>query len=163
MEQHPVPQHIASFEFKLFGNLTVRQFITMAIPMSIALLVYFSNLPNAIRLPLGGAIALFALFAALVPIQGRPLERWVIAFIKAVLAPTQRVWIKEPKIPEFLSIVTAPPPAKEKPNEVITTLSREKLFDYLRSLPTQNLSPLDLKEQVALERLGLEPSAKSHE
>ena len=155
MEQHPVPQHIASFEFKLFGNLTIRQFITLAIPMSLAILVYFSSLPTVPRISLSGAIALFAFFAAFVPVQGRPLNRWVMAFVKAVLAPTQRIWIKEPKIPEFLSIVTAPP-IKEKPNEMITTLSREKLFDYLRSLPTKNLSPLDVKEQLALERLGLE-------
>lgn len=160
MEQHPVPQHIASFEFKLFGNLTIRQFVTLAIPMSMALLLYFSTLTDVVRIPLSIAIALFAFFAALVPIQGRPLDRWIVAFIKAILAPTQRVWVKETKIPEFLIIVTTPPPIKERPNEAIITLSREKLHDYLRSLPMQNLSPLDVKEQVALERLAFEPGAK---
>jgi len=63
MEQHPVPQHIASFEFKLFGNLTVRQFVTLAIPMGIAALIFFSNLLTIIRLPLALIFGLLGLFA----------------------------------------------------------------------------------------------------
>ena len=156
MEQHPVPQHIASFEFKLFGNLTVRQFITLAIPMSLAALVFFSALPSLIRYPLAIIIGLFAFFAALVPINGRPLDKWFVSFIKAVLSPTQRIWVKETKIPEFLSIVTAPQPQEETVPESITAQGRERLKAYLRSLPKGTVTPLDVKEQIAVERIGLE-------
>jgi hypothetical protein len=94
MEQHPVPQHIASFEFKLFGNLTIRQFFTLAIPMSVAIIVFFSNIAPIVRMPLAGMIGIFAFFIALVPIGGRPFDKWVLAFIRAIFAPTQRIWIK---------------------------------------------------------------------
>ncbi|MBI2327118.1 PrgI family protein [Candidatus Curtissbacteria bacterium] len=159
MDQHPVPQHIASFEFKLFGNLTVRQFITLAIPMSLALAIYFSNLAPIVRLPLAGSVALLAIFAALVPVGGRPLDKWAVVFIKAILAPTQRIWIKESKIPEFLKIVVTAPP-KEEHQLGKTAIDRERLFAYLRSLPKGNLSPLDVKEQLALGRLNLVPGPK---
>lgn len=154
MDQHPIPQHIAAFEFKLFGNLTVRQFVTLSIPMSLAVIIFFSNLPAYVRFPLAGLVGLLALVAALLPFNGRPLDKWVVIFIKAILAPTQRVWTKEPEIPEFLSIVTAPMLPHRKP-EPLTSQKREELQSYLRSLPRASASPLDVREQLALERLGL--------
>jgi hypothetical protein len=154
MEQHPVPQHIASFEFKLFGNLTARQFITLIFPLSIATLVYFSALPILIRLPLTFTIGIFGAFIALVPVGGRSFDKWILAFIKAVSAPTQRVWVKEKRIPEFLSIVTTPPQKEMKIPQEITERGRERMMAYLRSLPKENVSPLDVKEQLALDRLG---------
>src|SRR3989344_5725504 len=156
MEQHPVPQHIASFEFKLFGNLTAKQFVTLAIPMGLAAAIFFSSLPAALRLSLAIVIGLVGLFIALVPINGRTFDKWVVLFIKAVLAPTQKIWVKENKIPDFLKVVVTLPPTEEKIPETITTLGRERLQAYLRSLPKKNANLLDIKEQIAVERLGLE-------
>ena len=156
MEQHPVPQHIASFEFKLFGNLTVRQFITLAIPAGVAAAIYFSNLPVVIRLPLAAALGLFGLFAALVPVGGRPLDKWLVAFTKAIMSPTQRVWVKETKLPQFLSIVVGPPPREEQIPPSITAQGRARLREYLRSLPKGEVTPLDVREQIAVQRLELE-------
>lgn len=156
MEQHPVPQHIASFEFKLFGNLTVRQFTTLAIPMSVAAAIFFSQLTPYLRIPLAGAFALLGLFAALVPIGGRPFDKWVVAFIKAVLSPTQRMWTKEPAMPQFLNIVIKTPQSEDHVPETITAQGRERLKNYLRSLPKGQFTPMDVKEQIAIQRLGLE-------
>ncbi|HSX18725.1 MAG TPA: PrgI family protein [Candidatus Saccharimonadales bacterium] len=156
MEQHPVPQHIASFEFKLFGNLTVRQFVTLAIPMSIAVAIFFSPLVSLVRIPLAIIVGGFAVFAALVPIGGRPFDKWVVAFIKAVLSPTQRVWVKEPKLPQFLNIViSAVKTQDDATSQNITVQGRERLKNYLRSLPKGQEAPLDVKEQIAVSRLGL--------
>ena len=157
MEQHPVPQHIASFEFKLFGNLTVRQFVTLAIPMSIAALFFFSNLPVPIRISFTLIFGGLGLFAALVPIGGRPLDKWVVAFIKAIMAPTQRVWIKEPQIPEFLKVVTSLPKSPQEQSEPITSNDRQRLLAYLHSLPKGTFSPFDVKEQIAIDHLNLGP------
>ena len=30
LQQHPVPQHIASYEFKLIGDMTIKQFAYLA-------------------------------------------------------------------------------------------------------------------------------------
>jgi len=161
MEQHPVPQHIASFEFKLFGNLTMRQFVTLAIPMSVATIIFFSNIPVFVRLPLSGIIGIFGLFIALIPVSGRPFEKWLIAFVKAIFSPTQRIWIKEEKIPEFLNVVARATIPKSEVPEVITGQSREKLLAYIRALPREKLSSLDVKEQTAVGRLGLTPLPQS--
>ncbi len=158
MEQHPVPQHIASFEFKLFGNLTVRQFVTLIIPLSFAALIYFSNLAAIIRLPTTAFLVLFGLFVALIPVGGRPFDKWAVAFIRAVLSPTQRLWVKEEKLPEFLNVVVASSPVQQEVPESVTLQGRERLFAYLRSLPKGKFTPMDVKEQVALQRLNLEAS-----
>lgn len=155
MEQHAVPQHIASFEFKLFGNLTVRQFVTLAIPMSVAAIIFFSNVTPIIRLPLSFVFGLFGIFAALVPVGGRPFDKWIVAFIKAVTSPTQRVWIKEERLPEFLNVVVSPPSKEEKIPESVTIQGKARLSAYLRSLPQKNASPLDVREQLAIQRLDL--------
>lgn len=157
MEQHPVPQHIASFEFKLFGNLTVRQFVTLSIPMSLAALIFFSPGPDIIRLPLAVFFGGLGLFAALVPVQGRPFDKWVVAFTRAILSPTQRVWVKEAKIPQFLNIIINQPKHPNEPSEPITFQDRQRLSQYLRSLPKSTVSPLDVKERAAIEKLGLTP------
>lgn len=154
MEQHPVPQHIASFEFKLFGNLTVRQFMTLAIPMTLAGAIFFSGLPAVFRIPVAAVIGIMALVAALVPFNGRPLDKWLVIFIKALASPTQRVWVKEAQIPDFLRVVTAAVALPQHEEEKVSGWSREQLLEYVHSLPRGETSPLDVREQIALGRLG---------
>ncbi len=163
MEQHPVPQHIASFQFKLFGNLTIRQFVTLAIPMSVAALIFFSNIAVVIRLPLSVLLGLFGLFISLVPVSGRPFEKWLAAFIRAIFSPTQRIWIKEEKVPEFIKIISSPPIKKISEPESITAVGKERLLAYVRSLPKENLTPLDIKEHLAIQRLALGEGPKGTE
>ena len=159
MEQHPVPQHIASFQFKLFGNLTVRQFVTLAIPLSLAGAIFFSGMAPIVRFPLTIIIGLCGFFVALVPVSGRPFDKWIVAFIRAILSPTQRVWIKEKRMPEFLNVVLTPPQLEEKVPQEITEQGRERLVAYLKSLPKENESPLDVREDVAISALNLSVDA----
>ena len=152
MDQHPIPQHIASFEFKLFGNLTVRQFVTLAIPMSFAILIFFSNINVIVRLPATLIFAAIGLFAALVPVDGRPLDKWLLAFIRAILSPTQRVWVKETILPRFLSVVIAKPQA-HTPQTPTTQVNRGQLLAYLAALPKGSSSAFDVQEQAALKKI----------
>src|SRR3989344_635363 len=151
IQQHPVPQNIASFKFKLFGNLTARQFFTLIIPLSLAAVIYFSGIPSIIRYPVSFAVGGFAFFIALVPIGGRPFDKWAVAFIKAVMSPTQRVWTKEKKIPDFLTMIITPPIAEDNIPEELSSKKKERLMAYLKTLPKDNASPLDVKEEIALQ------------
>src|SRR3989344_9571426 len=164
MEQHPVPSHIASFEFKLFGNLTIRQFFTLALPASVGGIIFFSGLPDIIRFPLSALFVGFGFLIALVPFGGRPFHKWIIAFFKAILSPTQRIWIKEAKIPEFLSVITNPLPTHPQEIQNIDEKSKEKLEAYLASLPkSRKATALDVSEQIALENLHLDWHGKAAE
>src|SRR3989344_2050287 len=162
MEQHAVPQQISAFKFKLFGNLTAKQFVTLAIPLGLAALIFFSPLPPIIRLPLSFVIAIFAFIIAIIPIGGRPADQWALAFIRAISSPTQRIWIKEKEIPEFLNMAIHPLQTERIPQEVIR-MSREKLTAYLKSLPKEAKSQLDSLETLALNNIdfGYQPPAPS--
>ena len=99
MRQHPIPQNILDIEFKLFGKFTVKEFVYIAIGVSIGgLFLYFWT-----EGLLSGFIAwmIFILFAGtgaflgLVPINDQPADQFISNYINAITHPTQRVWQNE--------------------------------------------------------------------
>jgi len=88
MEQHPIPQQISSYEFKLVGEMTLKQFFMVGGGLAIAFLINSTKIVFLIRYPLmaifggGGAILAF------LPIGGRPAAAWLMAFIKSIYSPT---------------------------------------------------------------------------
>lgn len=102
MQEHAVPQNITTFEFKLFGPFTIRQFIYVAAGGIVGAIFYFSPLPKGISYIIGGIFVLGGIGFAAIPLQGRPLDKWIIAFFRSITHPTQRIWIKDNHIPYFL-------------------------------------------------------------
>ena len=89
MQTHPVPQNIAQYEFNLVGDMTLKQFMFLAVGALLGLAVWKLPIPFAI---IRGALAIVpagaGVLAAFVPINGRPFAQWVSAFFKAIYAPT---------------------------------------------------------------------------
>lgn len=88
MEQHAIPQQISSYEFKLVGDMTLKQFLKAAVGIVLAVMINSTKLVIFIKWPLmlflaGGGLAL-----AFVPFEDRPLEVWVLSFLKAIYSPT---------------------------------------------------------------------------
>ena len=144
MEQHPVPQHISSYQFRLVGDMTVRQFGFLAGGCIIGLIFYATPLAPIIKWPLVALVVFLGFAMAFMPIQERPLDKWIVAFIKAIFSPTQFVWEKQVKEPEifktgYKKVVfqkkVAPPPNKKQ------------LREYLSTLPTESQSQLDQQEE----------------
>lgn len=153
MNQHPVPQHIASYEFRLIGDMTLKQFGMLAGCAVIALIFYASGLPAYFKWPLILFFILLGIGLAFVPIEERPMHQWLMAFFKAVYSPTQFIWRKEnQKVTIFESeaktqAVTLPPLA-EKPKA-----DTKQLEEYLQTLPGQT-SNADRAEASFLNRVG---------
>jgi len=88
MEQHAIPQQISSYEFKLVGDMTLKQFLKAAVGIVLAIMINSTKLIVLVKWPLmlflaGGGLAL-----AFVPFEDRPLEVWVFSFLKAIYSPT---------------------------------------------------------------------------
>src|SRR4030066_191446 len=81
-EQHPIPQQISSFSFKLVGDMTLKQFSQLAAGILISLVLYASPLHPFIKWPLIMFSFLFGIALAFLPIQGRPLSTWLLIFFK---------------------------------------------------------------------------------
>lgn len=124
MEAHPIPQNVTSFQFKLVGDMTLKQFGYLAIGLTIAYFIFVALVVNYpfIAWPLIILSAFLGFAFAFVPINSRPLDYWLKAFLKAIYSPTKRVWTKDRKI-----FVQDP-------------LFKSRLFMYISSLNQQNLS-----------------------
>lgn len=148
MEQHPVPQHISAYQFRLVGDMTLKQFGFLAGGAVVALLFYAVPIPGYFKWPLVGICGFGGFALAFLPIEERPLDRWLTAFFKAIYSPTQFIWKKEAIIPEFFKFAPPPKPIKAPP---VVSPDEAKLAEYLKTLPpTAPKSPLDEKEESYL-------------
>lgn len=145
MEQHPVPQHIASYEFRLVGDMTFKQFAYLASGVIVALLFYATPIHPLLKWPLIFFFGLFGAALAFVPVQERPLSQWLLAFTKAVFSPTQYLWQKQKVELEMF---------KAQPAKIVLTKTplpqadQTQLSEYLKTLPaSQTKSPLDEQEE----------------
>lgn len=92
MEQHPVPQNVTTFQFRLIGDMTLKQFGYLAGGAILAYIAYKLPLPFFFTWPLASFFALAGIGFAFVPVEERPMDVWVFSFFKSVYKPTQYVW-----------------------------------------------------------------------
>jgi len=102
MDQHPVPQNISSYEFRLVGDMTLKQFFQLAGGVAVAVIVYRLPLPFILKWPIMGLAVLVGVMLAFVPVSGRPFSQWILAFIQAIYSPTEFHWTASPQ-PSTLS------------------------------------------------------------
>lgn len=146
-KQHAVPQNIMDVEFKLVGDLTMRQFSYLLI---LGFLSYFSYaiIPGIFKWPIVMTLGILALGLAFIPVQERGLDEWLVNFFRAINSPTERVWKKEPQIPtafmyDNLDVV------KQEMITLAPTSSRRKLEEYLkRDTEQSEEDPLDIPEKI---------------
>lgn len=97
MRQHPIPQNVLDVEFKLFTKFTLKEFVYLAIGVSIGgIFLYFTSkghVPGIIGIPIFVIFSSLGAFFALVPINDQPADRFVSNFFNAINQPTQRVWL----------------------------------------------------------------------
>lgn len=151
-QQHPIPQQISSYQFKLVGNMTLKQFFQIAGGALFSLLFYASNLHPVIKWPLVISFALFGAALAFLPFEERPLEQWVISFFKAVYTPTTYFWQKAAKSPVFFK-EEAPVPQEH----IVAPHGEKEMEKYLQSLPgrgTSVFSKLEEAESAFLSKLA---------
>jgi hypothetical protein len=95
MEQHAIPQQISSYEFKLVGDMTLKQFLKAASGIIIALLINSTKIMVLIKWPLMFVFGGLGLALAFLPLEDRPLETWITSFIKSIYAPTIFIYKKK--------------------------------------------------------------------
>jgi hypothetical protein len=89
MEQHPIPRQITTFEFKLIGFMTLKQFIYLIIFLPIAYVVLSMFPIPILNFLLAAMVAFVGIALAFIPINDRPLDVYIKNFVKRVVTPTQ--------------------------------------------------------------------------
>lgn len=159
MEQHPVPQDITGFKFKLVGDMTLKQFGELAFGAIIAYLFYATGWPGFIRMPLTIMFGLLGFALAFLPIQERPLDLWIVNFLKAIYRPTLYVWQKGSEAVVFSSPPVVLPSVSPTPTRISPTPSIEDLQE-LRDKKIMETQGVEEKQAIILPKVTInEPKA----
>lgn len=150
--QHAVPQNVMDVEFKIVGDLTMRQFIYLMFTGAAAYASFAFLEGNIFRWPLVLLFGLFGIGLAFVPIEDRGLDEWVVYFFRAVYQPTQRLWKKEIRITPAFSYETM----QIMKQELITlapTSDRRRLEEFLDRNIEEVVDPLDAPIDAYVEKV----------
>ena len=148
MDNHPIPQDITGFQFKLIGSMTVKQFAYLATGVVIAWFIFFILSGFIfIRLPLAIIFLGLGVSLAFVPIDGRPMDLMITNLLKAIFAPTRYIYKKEggslssqtlqpSSVPSAQTQQTqAPAPAQQNP--IVSSIQPMQN----QPMPTANMQP----------------------
>ncbi len=151
IENHPIPQDITGFEFKLIGSMTLKQFAYLAGGVAVAWLFYILPIFVFIKIPLALAFVALGAGFAFLPIEGRPMDVMLRNFFKAVFSPTQYVYQKTGGVllEENPSLVSD----FNKKRLTISEMSEKQLEQFLENLP-KGKNKLDKKEMVFFQSLN---------
>ena len=127
-QQHPIPQEISAYQFRLVGDMTLKQFLQVAAGIVIALIIYSTPIIGIIKWPLVIIFGLTGVALAFLPLEERPLERWIIAFFRSVYSPTLYFWKKTETPPMYFQEATVAMPVVQPttppvPIEVVPTFT----------------------------------------
>ncbi len=89
MDNHPIPQDVTGFQFRLIGDMTIKQFAYLAGGVILAWIFLASPLYFLIKLPFVIIFGGMGFLLAFVPISGRPADAMIFYFFRAVFSPTQ--------------------------------------------------------------------------
>jgi hypothetical protein len=144
-KQHAVPQNVMDVEFKLIGDLTMRQFAYLLV-CGILAYVSYSTIIGIFKWPFTIVFTLLGIALAFIPIQDRGMDEWVINFTTAMFMPTQRIWRKEPMLPQAF-VYQNIDVVKQELITLAPTSSRRKLEKYLEyGIDDEERDPLDIPE-----------------
>ncbi len=147
MDNHPIPQDVTGFQFKLIGNLTVKQFAYLAGGIVMAWILLQLPISILIKFPLSAFSAIFGIGLAYFPVSGRPMDLMIANYIKALFRPTQFVYEKVggqiyfPNKMQFAAVRSV----KQYRND-FSPFPKDKLKTYLQSLDIQPKNKADEKE-----------------
>ena len=94
MENHPIPQDVTGFKFRLIGSVTLKQFLYLLGAGGVCLILYVLPLPVFVKFPLMAIPAIISLCLAFVPIDGRPMDKMIFNFLRALPSENEYIFRK---------------------------------------------------------------------
>lgn len=89
MDNHPIPQDVTGFQFRLIGDMTIKQFAYLAAGVILAWIALSLPIFFLFKFPFVVFFAGTGIILAFIPLGGRPADTMIFYFFKAVFSPTQ--------------------------------------------------------------------------
>ncbi len=136
MDRHPIPRQITTFQFKLIGFLTVKQFAYLLATTGLTITIYFLIPVPIINIVFAGLIGAIGAAFSLLTYNDRSFDIWLKNLALAILNPSQYHYIKKNLPPAFLQGVFIYSPA------VVSTHvdANNKLASYIGQSATGSVS-----------------------
>jgi len=158
--EHPIPQEVSTYQFKLVGDMTIQQFMQVAGGALISLVIYSSNLAGYVKWPLILISFLTGVAFAFFPLEERPLSKWLVLFLKAIYSPTVYVWNKNAVKHDFFQPEnttvygdSTPQTTTPSPTQVVQVAAATTAPDATQ-LSQSELVNLEKKEQEFLTKVS---------
>ncbi len=141
MEQHSIPRQITTFEFKLIGFMTLKQFLYLVVFCPIGYIAANIIPIPVVNIMVGLLIGGIGVAFAFIQIMDRPLDIWLKNLFKRMNSPTQFFYHKKNDPVYFLKELFF----TEDPHIAVAHIeTKEKLNEYLQK---QQLAPEDNKNR----------------
>jgi len=94
MENHPIPQDVTGFKFKLIGSVTVKQFLYLLGFGILATMAFVLQINIFIKVPLMLFFGGIGASLAFLPIEGRPMDIMLVNFAKTIPSENRYIFRK---------------------------------------------------------------------
>ena len=145
-QNHPIPQDVTRFQFKIIGDMTVKQFAYLASASVAAWIFYELPISSFIKLPLACLTAGLGAALAFLPIGGRPVDVMLANFVKALFRPTQFIYGKTGGTLLLSADTASQKLKKQKEGKLGSSLAGKSLSELLDTQPKLPKNKLDAKE-----------------
>lgn len=153
--------------------MTLKQFLKAAVGIVLAFLINASGLIFFLKYPLMAICGGGGLMLAFVPFQDRPLETWVMAFLKSIYSPTIYTYKKIPDkdwmdlmMNKSKKVTTKGGVETEEEEEIMPIKDKNKVREFIESLPSVKLEKKkdgEEDEQLQTKNVGLKNEKKTEE
>jgi hypothetical protein len=144
MEQHAIPRQITSFEFKLIGFMTLKQFLYLVIFAPAGYIIFMIFPIPLLNILLGLAVGFFGIALAFVPINDRPLDVWIKNIWKRLNSPTQYTYHKHNQPITLLQNLYY----VSDPHHVMAHIESQQMLSAYLAKTKQTIQPNLQKKQV---------------
>lgn len=146
MEQHPIPRQITSFEFKLIGFMTLKQFLYLVIFAPAGYIVFIIFPIPLLNILLGLGVGFLGVALAFMPINERPLDIWIKNIWKRLNSPTQFTYHKHNQPITLLQNLYY----VADPHHVMAHIESQQLLAAYLAKTNQTMQPNPQKKQVQM-------------
>lgn len=163
MDNHPIPQDVTHFQFKLIGELTIKQFGYVAAGGVLGWIVISIKTLLIVKLPIALLFAGTGLIFAFVPIEGRPADMMLSYFFRALFHPNQYLFQKQGSLSSVIASsqkdVSTPPPtnAPVAPQALTPQEQYRQALNTSMFPPIRQAAPVEYQPQIQAMPQGLTP------
>jgi len=136
MREHAIPQDVTGYRFHIIGSMTLKQFGIVAAGFIAAFIINGFGLPMVIKWTLMIGCGALGLIIAFVPFEERPLDHWVITFVKAMYRPTKFYWKRKAKVPSFFNYVAKKNLLEPAVKVDLSGVRKKRFQEYVQTIKT---------------------------